>query len=55
MDGCSIWSCMGSNKLSAAITRGDSNTAVIARLVARAWEFVQRRAIRARSHAPHPS
>ena len=45
--GCSIWFYMDSNNSLSAMTRGDSNTAVIAVLVSRAWELIQRFQIRA--------
>ena len=40
--GCSIWFYMGRNNSLSAMTRGNSNTAVIAVLVARAWELIHR-------------
>ena len=45
--GCSIWCYMDSNNSLAAMPRGGSNTAVIAGLVARAWELIHRYHIRA--------
>ena len=48
MEGSYIWFYMDSNNSLSAMTRGDSNTDVIATLVSRAWELIQRHHIRAR-------
>ena len=45
--GGSIWFYMDSNNSLSAITRGDSNTAVIAVMVGRSWRLIQRFQIRA--------
>ena len=45
--GCSIWVYMDGNNSLSAMTRGDSNMASIASLVARAWELIQRHHLRA--------
>ena len=47
LTGCAIWFYMDSNNSPSAMTRGDSNTAVIAVWVSRAWELIQRHHIRA--------
>lgn len=52
---CSIWFYMDVNNSLSAMTKGGSNAAVIAALVARDSELIHRIHIRAWFRWPHPS